>query len=226
MEITLTPHICAYLDVLGGSKIFDDGDSQAADFFLSSMLEFERRLNGLRRDGTPVVKTFTDNIFAAIPLSTTSRFSVGEQVTHFLQEVSAQLQHFLLVAELPMRGAITIGSMLINDKFVFGPAVLQAVRAEEKAIYPRVVLDASVLQALPKQPFVDETLVYTATDGVSSLNYLGLQSWVLKRHREVAENALFAHRTDAAVAAKYQWLLDYNAAIKARIGQLGLGTPA
>jgi hypothetical protein len=222
MQITLPPHICAYLDVMGGAKIFLDGKGEAAEFFLASMIDFEHRLNGMRHDGAPVVKTFTDNIFAAIPLSATGKVSVGQQVAHFLQEVMYQVQHFLLVAELPLRGAITIGDMCIDKRIAYGPAVVHAVAAEEKAVYPRVVLDDSVLQALPDLPMVHETLVFSAADGVSSLSHLGLQYWLLKRHREVVARALSKHRGIAAIEAKYYWLLEYHNAIERRINRLGL----
>jgi len=235
MKIVLKPHICAYLDVLGGAEIFLSRNLLTAEFFMSSMLEFERRLNGMRRNDSrrracphddcrrndsPVVKTFTDNIFAAFPLSTTNKTLRAQQICLFLQEVANQIQHFFLESELFLRGAVTIGDMMIDDKFVFGPSVVAVVSAEKTAIYPRVVLDHSVLAELSES--FQDVLVYRAADGVSSLNYLAAQFWMLRPHQKAIEKALLKYKNKVAIEAQYHWLQQYHNDTETHLRKFGL----
>lgn len=220
MKIELKPHICAYLDVLGGAEIFSNQNLLAAEFFLSSILEFERRLNAMGPDGSPVVKTFTDNVFAAFPLNSTSKKLREQQIAGFLQEVACQIQHFFLESELFLRGAVIIGDMMIHEKFVFGPGVVKVVSEEKSAIFPRVVLDHSVLAELSES--FQDVFVYRAADGVTSLNYLGVQFWMLKPHQKAIEKALLKNKNRVAIEAKYYWLQQYHEDTEAHLRRYGL----
>lgn len=127
MNLDLSTHICAYLDVLGGEKLFECADVEEAEGFVDIIFDFERRLNNMRKDGAPVVRIFTDNVFAAFPLKKTGKYSIQDQVGYFLSEVVTQLQQILMFSELPVRGGITIGELYIDSRIIIGPAVVRAV---------------------------------------------------------------------------------------------------
>jgi hypothetical protein len=222
MEILLSTHICAYLDVLGGTDLFKCVDMEASETFVSMLLELERRLNGMRRDGTPVVRAFTDNVFIAYPLRTTGKYSIEQQVVAFLTEVGNQLEQILIHCELPMRGAITVGQLHIDDRAIIGEALVRAVELEKVAKAPRVLLDDDVIKLLPTMPLARDTYVYEAADGRKSLNYLGLRFWGLKYHRELIERKIEEVAGNAGVQEKYKWLLNYHSDIERRIAELGL----
>lgn len=222
MNLPLTKHICAYLDVLGGAELFKNADPEASTNFVNLILEFERRLNGMKKDGSPIVKTFTDNVFAAVPLNDTGKFTTSDQIGYFLSEVVTQLQQMFWLCELPFRGAITIGDLYITDKIIFGPAVVRAVELEKNAKFPRVLLDDNVLNSIPNVPLAKETLVYEAADGIASLNYLGLAPWHFKEHRRIVDRKLFEFKGNTSVQEKYHWLLSYQQDIEDRVYALGL----
>jgi hypothetical protein len=225
MAISLSPHICAYLDVLGGTDLFKCVDIGASETFVSMLSELERRLNGMRRDGTPVVRAFTDNVFVAYPLRTIGKFSIEQQVGYFLTEIANQVEQIFIHCELPMRGAITVGNLHIDNQTVIGEAMVRAVELEKKANFPRVMLADDVVNLMPKLPLAQETLVYEAADGVRSLNYLGLRFWGLKYHRDLIERRIGEVSENARAQEKYRWLLDYHDDIERRISDLGLMPP-
>lgn len=115
---------------------------------------------------------------------------------------------------------MTIGDMMMDDKFIFGPCVVAVVSAEKTAIYPRVVLDHSVLAELSES--FQEVFVYRAADGVSSLNYLGAQFWMLKPHKKAIEKALLKYKNRVAIEAKYHWLQQYHNDTEADLRRCGL----
>ncbi|MBI1834413.1 MAG: hypothetical protein HYR92_01290 [Burkholderiales bacterium] len=210
MEIQLTTHICAYLDVLGGEKLFSCENLEKAEGIVELIVDLERRLNNMRRDGTPVVRTFTDNVFAAFPLNSTGKYSIEDQVVNFLSEISGQLQQIFLFSDLPVRGGITIGELYIDSKIIIGPAVLQAVHLEKEAKFPRVLIDDNVLELIPNKPGARESFIYQGSDGRNSLSYLRLNSWLLKEHSRFVDDRLIEFRDEAEIKAKYLWLKKYS----------------
>jgi len=228
MGITFEPHICVYLDVLGGEAIFAkaDTDVQSAEEFLQFILDFENRLNGMRQGKKTVVKTFSDNIFAAIPIEATPAVSREQWVGYFLYEVIQQIKMIFLLSELPIRGGVTIGNLFINERAILGPAVPRAVRLEEKeANYPRIVVDQNVLDLLPKfRGFESEEhpMIYMADDNVPSLNYLGLDSFLLNKHNEIIQKKILEFSDNARILSKYRWLEKYHLAMVTRMKRMNL----
>jgi hypothetical protein len=228
MEITFEPHICVYLDVLGGETLFSNADVnlEAAQEFLGSVLNFEDRLNGIRQGKKTVVKTFSDNFFAAIPIAATPNTSQEQWVGYFLYEVIQQIKLMFLLCKLPIRGGVTIGNLFINERALLGPAVPRAVHLESKAaIYPRVVVDKNVMDLLPTiRNFESEEhpMIYTAEDNIPSLNYLGLDNFLMKTHYRIIQEKLVEFSNDKKILLKYQWLEKYHLAMVDRMKKMGL----
>ncbi|QDD65592.1 hypothetical protein EJD96_16205 [Herbaspirillum seropedicae] len=228
MEITFEPHICVYLDVLGGATIFSnaDKDRETAEEFLQCILDFENRLNGIRNGKKTVVKTFSDNIFAAIPIEATPTVTTEGWVGYFLHEVIQQIKMIFLLSELPIRGGVAIGNLFINDRAILGPAVPRAVHLEEKeAKYPRVVVDKNVLDLLPQFKgfeLEEHPMIYRGEDNVPSLNYLGLDSHLLKKHGEIIQQKILEFANDERILPKYKWLEKYHLAMVERMAGMNL----
>jgi len=220
MKVTLSPHICAYLDVLGGEALFERGEGEEMRGFVDLIFNLEQRLNNMNRGGQPVVKTFTDNVFAALPLREEDKYSIHDQVAYFLLEISRQIQQIMFLMELPIRGGITIGRLYIDERIVIGPAVASAVKLEKSAVHPRVLVDDTVLNAIQAKPIVQESLIYEASDGKRSLNYLGLMFGAYPEHKRIIDRAKRRNIGNENIRLKYEWLLQYHEDMRNRFSQL------
>ena len=70
-----------------------------------------------------------------------------EDVVHtFLCELKHQIHELTLFAGFPVRGAVSVGGLMFTDKFLYGPALVDAVQLEKSAIFPRILLGQSVLK--------------------------------------------------------------------------------
>src|SRR5207247_8133658 len=97
------------------------------------------------------VRYFTDTLFIGYPI----RERIGAllsllKVMHyigFLQMELAREGYFI-------RGALSVGDLYVDDQIVFGPALMEAYRAEQqRAVFPRVILCESA-----EAPFRAESL--------------------------------------------------------------------
>lgn len=210
MNLDLSTHICAYLDVLGGAELFKCKNTNETEEFIELIIDFERRLNNMKKGSTPVVRNFTDNIFAALPLAKDSKYPIKNQVRYFLSEIAAQLQQILLFSKLPVRGGITIGKLYIDNRIIVGPAVVQAVNLEKQAIHPRVLLDKNVITQIQGATFPEEYFLYTAPDEKVSLNYISFNDHFYNEHKRIVNEKLIEHKSDSTIYKKYKWLLEFQ----------------
>ena len=80
---------------------------------------------------------FTDNVVIGTPLTGWQDF---EQALGFTQINVSYMILLLLQAGYLSRGAITFGEHYMDERFVFGPALIEAVEIEESTKWPRVAL--------------------------------------------------------------------------------------
>lgn len=214
-SIRMHRQVCAFIDVLGGAKLFRGKDRKRAAAFFSCLEEFERRLNGWshhfpkKRRTSSLVKTFSDNIFVAFPFGSSSKMNDEQVVNIFLHELTHQIHELTLMARFPVRGAVSVGSLMFTDKFLFGPALVDAVQLEKAAIFPRVLLSESVLKYIGPESSCSR-LVLQDSDGLSFLHYLsGADHW-LNSHREYVQHGLIENTGRIHERQKYEWLAQYH----------------
>lgn len=116
------------------------------------------------------------------------------------------IQWQLIYHDVLIRGAVTIGDIYVNrtdeKATVFGKALNEAYRLEsKKAKYPRIIVDESVLEAIPTE-YKNDLLKQDDSDGYYFINYLNCKSemWqqnqgkhyltFLTRHKKVCEKLL------------------------------------
>lgn len=214
-SIRLHRQVCAFIDVLGGAKLFRGKDRKRAATFFACIEEFERRLNGWshhfpkKRRTSSLVKTFSDNIFVAFPFGSSSKMSDEKVVETFLIELSHQIHELTLFAGFPIRGAVSVGPLMFTDKFLFGPALVDAVQLEKEAIFPRVLLSETVLKYVsPESPSAN--LVLRDADGKVFLHYLSGRAHWLERHRDYVQKGLLENASRVHERQKYEWLAQYH----------------
>lgn len=214
--IRLHRQVCAFIDVLGGADLFRGRDRGRAETFFYHMEEFERRLNNWshhfpkKRRSSALVKTFSDNIFVAFPLRSSTKMTDEAVVDTFLRELKHQIYELTLLAGFPVRGAVSVGSLMFTEKFLFGPALVDAVQLEKSAVFPRVLLSETVLRYIsPKH--TSPNLVLRDSDGNNFLHYLnGYSHFELSRHRDYVLKGLLDNASDIHKRQKYEWLVQYH----------------
>jgi hypothetical protein len=190
---------------------------RASDFF-HCLEEFERRLNGYsrhfpeKRQSKHLVKTFSDNIFVAFPLRSHHEMEDEQVIALFLSELVHQVHELTLYAGFPMRGAVTVGPLMFTEKFLFGPALVEAVALEKAAQFPRILLSPSVLKFVRKNGLYDP-LVMSDVDGTSFLDYLNrgpLYKPGLELHKSFVLKGLTENKGKVRERQKYEWLAQYH----------------
>jgi hypothetical protein len=174
---------------------------------------------------------FTDNAVVGRPLL------YGEQRESIIGGMEVAAAYLLLVCwghGFLGRGAITFGDHYMDENFVFGPALIEAVELEKEAIWPRVVLGEDAVQAEVEHSryysnslqsvqnsclirdeegniFVDQLGIYISEeDDERSLDHF------LNLHKEATCNGLASNARESEVWLKWRWLADYqNHALKA-----------
>lgn len=214
-SIRLHRQVCAFIDVLGGAKLFLGKNRKRAISFFSCLEEFERRLNGWsshfpkKRRTSSLVKTFSDNIFVAFPLGSNSKISDEQVVNTFLHELTHQIQELTLIARFPVRGAVSVGPLMFTDKFLFGPALVDAVQLEKAAVFPRVLLSETVLKYIRTESSCSK-LVLRDSDGGAFLHYLNDADCWLESHRDYVQQGMHENTGRIHERQKYEWLAQYH----------------
>lgn len=68
----------------------------------------------------------------------------NERISSFLLDIAHLQFDCLYKFDILLRGAITIGDIYQNEKYVFGDGLSRAHKLEKKAIYPRIIIDNSI----------------------------------------------------------------------------------
>jgi hypothetical protein len=212
----MTRHICAFIDVLGGGNLFKGKDKERAADFFNCLEEFERRMNGWshhfpkNRRNRALVKTFSDNIFVAFPFQSGTQEDIESTVHAFIAEIVHQIYEITILAGFPLRGAITVGSLMHTEKFLFGPALVEAAQLEKTAIFPRIVVSEPVLRYVRPDSGIADCIIQDA-DKQYFVHYLGcIRATSLGMHKEYVEKGLSENSRRNRERQKYEWLAQYH----------------
>jgi hypothetical protein len=79
---------------------------------------------------------------------------------------------FLAYRGVLCRGAVSIGKLIHNDKYLFGPALVSAYLMEtQAALYPRVVIDSNVMKSVYENISFDPTPYSTLDDHLTTFDF-------------------------------------------------------
>jgi len=170
-------------------------------------------------------KTFTDNIVVGYPLRRLGREPGEAELGHVLDALSA-LQMELSEGGFFLRGGIAFGNHYMDDDFVFGDALLNAVALDKQGGPPQITLDVGTAELVrnyltyygrsdqaPEWEFLLED-----KDEVMFLNYLALafEAWpdalfteIFEKHAENVKREL-SSAADGAIRRKYEWVARYH----------------
>ena len=144
-------YFVAYLDILGASKYMQDNSEQ----FLNDLNAiYENAMNDViftkkKKKKDIAIKIFSDNILIAVKTTKqdTDRQAKLEKIVNLIGNIYCNA---LRLGYL-VRGSITEGKFYRNKTFVYGKALVEAVKLEEKiAIYPRVIIQDNLVSLIPQ----------------------------------------------------------------------------
>jgi hypothetical protein len=227
----LRPSFAVYLDGLGTKASILDLTDDHLRRQVSLLDRFRWFLHDDEWEGqTQRFLSFSDNVVLGVPISANSLGGYGLGI--LLGSIHAY-QVNMTNNGLFLRGGIAAGDLYVDDRFVTGPALVDAVVIEEEvAIYPRVVLAPLclkiVLQDLAdyvpfesESPWNDQLLI--DADGSVFLNYLPIiddlpdgplrveaVSSGLRHHQLAVIENLERFTAPGRIREKYVWAAHYH----------------
>ena len=214
--------LIAYLDVLG-IKSFIEQNRKGKEYIALEKIDEIRK----------IVKTSTDlfdkpDNFYHLHISDSFVFISDPKFIISLIDLLSTIQiRIINECQFLLRGAITIGDAIIKEdgKFIIGPAYIQAFQLQEKnAIYPRIIVDKSVVKEIKnsenpiekylkqdsdKEYFIDYIKVYMRNESVKR------QEIKIRLRRENIYNHLkkkfkeFYEEENHNISQKYGWTIQY-----------------
>ena len=141
-------HYIAYMDILGYSAYIAENPDKANEYLqtIANAIEKVKRnvaglslvgKNGFNADVDIKCKTFSDNILLC--MEATDNPDEIRRVIVFLISVASIQRGLVIEHNLLMRGGITLGELFINNDFVFGKGLIDAVGLEKKAENPCII---------------------------------------------------------------------------------------
>lgn len=205
-------HCVAYLDFLGGTNIILH-DDQNKHLNIINMI-FDDALDESKMIAKAIfVKIFSDNILLALPTSDGDR----EQKIEKLINLVNNFVHQAADNGYLIRGAITEGDFFHNNIIVYGKALIEVVKMEEKdAIHPRVIVKKEIAELLPQY-------FYPCEDGWAMVNPYIFDNGAFDfiNFRLTFLNQLKEHKNDDKIRSKIMWVINNFNAIGSAMRQVG-----
>lgn len=221
----LVPSSVLFFDLLGTREMATGPDAEKELARLGPALDEAIKQSQIDHEWSRKISTwFTDNAVVAQPLQASHH---RESVIGGLEIVAADLMVHCWRRGFLGRGAITYGEHYMSERFVFGPALVQAVNLEKSTRWPRVTLGTSAVEAEREHStFYGQALQSTqsrclTTDesGVVFVDHLGISisnsdghipHLLLKELREVTTDKLASLPENSEPWLKWRWAAEYH----------------
>lgn len=227
--------IVTFIDILGFRELIktktpsEIGEALA----LLDVLSEGEKGGGEPEAGLTKTIKFSDSVVRVCPID--SDMKLGSLFYELLALV--QIQAELAAVGVFLRGGLTVGDVYMSDGIIFGPAMVRAYDLESKfAIFPRIVLDPSVLKHYVSEPAMQghahdmekdiqylEKLVREGDDQVMFIDYLRAihpemddpedYPQYLASHRKMIVSAFNGLSKFDNAKHKYLWLAGYHNSI-------------
>lgn len=230
--------IVAFIDILGFKTLLDDtldkdgnDNEKSIDAVISAYEAIRAIWNLDQKSGyldtksseTKKVSIFSDCLVVSFEIDQPN------EVFFTLLEIKWLIMR-LIARKILCRGAVSLGKFIHTDSYLFGPALVEAYMLESKAaMYPRVILDHSVIEAgsnnrnrnhsfSEEQEYV-QSLLEQDSDGMFYIDYFfKAQSELndpeydfpeyIENLADIIRKGLMgsSHHSRADVRVKYSWM--------------------
>jgi hypothetical protein len=227
-----TKSIVSYFDILGFRKIVAELSPEQVVNKLQALARFSSPGNEIAETFGNTFTNFSDLVLRTVPVDPNPQLQ-GEEGLLYCELLDLVFVQAELIADgVLLRGSITFGDIYVDDKTVFGPALIRAYELEDQvAIAPRVIVDPEVFGSLEKYPVlrahaVEDEMQYLCrllkkdTDGVWFIDYLRAMATqvenqadylrFVKAHRQLILDRLREFNQLSSVLTKYGWLVTYH----------------
>lgn len=150
----------AYFDILGYQEFFRETPEKELDF-LNTIHEIitktENYVQGINQSSLASLvgnlhiqtKIFSDNVLLCIEVGDDC-FREKARIIAFMGLVSEIQRRIITEYSLFVRGSFTKGKLSINDKYVFGEGLIEAVKMEESTSHPRIAVSSKIISYLER----------------------------------------------------------------------------
>lgn len=161
---SLTPnpikeYYIAYFDILGYKEFFKQQPEKASEF-LHAIHDAVNRTNNHTAiaNQSPIMsqigqieiqtKIFSDNILLCMEALEDKDPKEQIRIIAFLKIIADIQRGFVTEYGLFVRGGIVKGTLSFNEEYVFGQGLIDAVDIEGTALFPRIIIDNSIVSLL------------------------------------------------------------------------------
>lgn len=210
--------IVAFVDLLGTSQAMKNDENDVNLHSMNYILQtaFDMCEDTSICETKVSVKAFSDNIVFSMELPEDSDETEHMARVHNIMEICAFFQIAAFGMGISTRGGITVGDFFCNEIFVWGRGLLRAYNLENKvAIYPRIVVDESVLPLIPEcDDAGNKHHILTDFDGIIFLDYLSFfkmptRDEYIKRSLKETELIIKTLGKDERAIQKIRWIASY-----------------
>ncbi len=219
--------LIAFLDVLGIKSLISDNSGGQEHIAIDKIEEMRKIVE------TSVTVLEDRDEFYHLHISDSFVFLCRPADIVILVELLSTIQTRIIhECNFLLRGAVTIGDAIIREdgKFIIGPAYIKAFQLQEDdAIYPRIIVDTSIVEAIAKakkspqdylkedsdkEYFIDYMRVYMVLEGLKPadmhirFNRDSTFDYLKKRYKE------YYDKEDHNIAQKYGWTMEYCKGLK------------
>lgn len=168
----ISKYYIAYFDILGYREYFNENPDKIDNFLNIINNAINRTIYGLstvnnsflaQQVGSIKIESriFSDNILLTSEYETDITKGKTKLVT--FMEIILEIQRmFVLEYGIFIRGGITIGDLSINENYIFGKGLIDAVQIEEQTKYPRIAVPDTILDYLQNEmPYSQDDIIKT-----------------------------------------------------------------
>lgn len=192
MNYGMKTYYIAYFDILGYKAFFEDNENDVFEFLNSNIklakdIVRKTKPNSVFSDIKFIIKSFSDNFIILIE---DEGKSDGYQEVKVLSYLLGLFQlRFLKRYKLLVRGSITKGKAYIDNNIVFGEGLIRAVTLEERANFPRIIIDSERNRIGEEICFgLTEKCISKDEDDRYYIDFFGILGWSIGSDDEFAEN--------------------------------------
>ncbi len=209
-------HVVAFLDILGFKSAIEDKKVDIQNIWnvlksfkiSESSQQVSHGVDSVTI--TPNVIAFSDNIAITVcpsDLDVSEAQALRAILNHIHQIISCSIKNGLLV-----RGAITTGDLYLEERMIFGPALIEAVNLEKNATHPRVIFSQECLRLLEVMHEKSTVCKYT-DNSIAYFDHLGI---ICKHNLSDGEDVFHAlnatirrEESNEIIENKITWLKQY-----------------
>ena len=156
----ISEYYIAYFDILGYQEFFKKSPEKAHDFLNTIHSVVSKTQNLVETFNSSLLvsqfanlhiqsKIFSDNILLCIDVES-DIIKEKLRIISFMGLVSEIQRKFITEYGLFLRGGFTKGTLSVNDDYIFGEGLIEAVKMEESTSYPRIAVSDKVINFLEK----------------------------------------------------------------------------